>query len=81
MTQGVCRPARLGVVVNGALNTPLCDVVSTTVLLLAKQLAVVRAYGFRGMYQGMQAKLLQTVLTSALLFLGYEKLLQVTAVS
>lgn len=29
------------------------------------------------MYQGMQAKLLHTVLTSALLFLGYERLVEV----
>lgn len=29
------------------------------------------------MYQGMSAKLLHTVLTSALLFVGYERLVQV----
>eukprot|EP00752_Nemacystus_decipiens_P010968 g9748.t1 len=40
---------------------------------------VCRENGVGGMYQGMRAKLLHTVLTSALLFLGYERLLEVVA--
>ncbi|CAM9377911.1 unnamed protein product [Ectocarpus fasciculatus] len=40
--------------------------------------SVCRRNGVGGMYQGMRAKLLHTVLTSALLFLGYERLLEVT---
>ncbi|CAN0318351.1 unnamed protein product, partial [Laminaria digitata] len=36
--------------------------------------SVCRVNGVGGMYQGMRAKLLHTVLTSALLFLGYERL-------
>lgn len=47
---------------------------SGTVDILAR---VCRQNGVGGMYQGMRAKLLHTVLTSALLFLGYERLLQV----
>lgn len=42
------------------------------------QIAVCRNSGFSGLYQGMNAKLLHTVLTSALLFLGYERLVQVS---
>lgn len=41
------------------------------------QVSVCRQHGVRGMYQGMRAKLLHTVLTSALLFLGYERLVEV----
>ncbi|CAM9134621.1 unnamed protein product [Scytosiphon promiscuus] len=40
--------------------------------------SVYRANGVGGMYQGMRAKLLHTVLTSALLFLGYERLVEVS---
>ncbi|CAM9440946.1 unnamed protein product, partial [Ascophyllum nodosum] len=39
--------------------------------------SVCRDNGVAGMYRGMRAKLLHTVLTSALLFLGYERLVQV----
>lgn len=45
------------------------------------QVSVCRQNGVRGMYQGMQAKLLHTVLTSALLFLGYERLVEVIDLS
>ncbi|CAM9623793.1 unnamed protein product, partial [Ectocarpus sp. 8 AP-2014] len=41
--------------------------------------SVCRRNGVGGMYQGMRAKLLHTVFTSALLFLGYERLLEVIA--
>ncbi|CAN0352968.1 unnamed protein product, partial [Ectocarpus sp. 12 AP-2014] len=41
--------------------------------------SVCRRNGVGGMYQGMRAKLVHTVLTSALLFLGYERLLEVIA--
>ncbi|CAM9461158.1 unnamed protein product [Pylaiella littoralis] len=43
--------------------------------------SVYRHKGVSGMYQGMQAKLLHTVLTSAFLFLGYERLVEVIATS
>eukprot|EP00903_Cladosiphon_okamuranus_P018102 g16659.t1 len=51
---------------------------SGTVDVLTK---VCRENGVGGMYQGMRAKLLHTVLTSALLFLGYERLLELIASS
>lgn len=35
---------------------------------------IIRLNGFRGLYKGMEAKLLQTVLTAALMFLVYEKI-------
>ena len=41
---------------------------------------LVRIYqegGVAGMYQGMNAKLLQTVLTASFMFIGYEKILQI----
>lgn len=47
-------------------------------LAFAVQMTVCREKGVSGMYQGMRAKLLHTVLTSALLFLGYERLVQVS---
>lgn len=33
-----------------------------------------RSEGFLGLYRGMEAKLVQTVLTAALMFLCYEKI-------
>lgn len=33
-----------------------------------------REHGFLGLYKGMEAKLLQTVMTAALMFLAYEKI-------
>jgi len=41
---------------------------------------LVRIYqegGVAGIYQGMNAKLLQTVLTASFMFIGYEKILQI----
>ncbi|XP_075429999.1 peroxisomal membrane protein PMP34 [Ascaphus truei] len=38
----------------------------------------VRRLGFLGLYKGLEAKLLQTVLTAALMFLVYEKLTSIT---
>lgn len=35
---------------------------------------ILRQYGFAGLYKGLEAKLLQTVLTAALMFLVYEKI-------
>ncbi|CAN0119986.1 unnamed protein product, partial [Hapterophycus canaliculatus] len=43
--------------------------------------SVYRTKGLGGMYQGMRAKLLHTVLTSALLFLGYERLVEVRSLA
>ncbi|CAN0330901.1 unnamed protein product [Discosporangium mesarthrocarpum] len=40
---------------------------------------VVQTNGVGGLYQGMRAKMLQSVLASALLFLGYEKIVEVVA--
>ncbi|XP_034940641.1 peroxisomal membrane protein PMP34 [Chelonus insularis] len=37
-------------------------------------LYIFRKQGFRGLYKGMEAKLLQTVLTAALMFVAYEKI-------
>lgn len=37
-----------------------------------------RSNGFRGLYKGMEAKLLQTVLTAALMFMVYEKIVAMT---
>lgn len=36
--------------------------------------------GFKGLFQGIESKLLQTVLTSAFMFVAYEKILQLTKV-
>ncbi|XP_075689629.1 peroxisomal membrane protein PMP34 isoform X2 [Rhinoderma darwinii] len=47
-----------------------------SVLYLLKQR--IRRLGFLGLYKGLEAKLLQTVLTAALMFLVYEKLATVT---
>ena len=33
-----------------------------------------RKYGIAGMYKGMESKLLQTILTAALMFAAYEKI-------
>ena len=38
----------------------------------------VRRFGLMGLYKGLEAKLLQTVLTAALMFLVYEKLTAAT---
>ncbi|XP_033212675.1 peroxisomal membrane protein PMP34 [Belonocnema kinseyi] len=35
---------------------------------------ILKKHGFSGLYKGMEAKLLQTVLTAALMFLAYEKI-------
>lgn len=37
-----------------------------------------RRFGIMGLYKGLEAKLLQTVLTAALMFLVYEKLTAAT---
>lgn len=37
-----------------------------------------RRFGLVGLYKGLEAKLLQTVLTAALMFLVYEKLTAIT---
>lgn len=37
-----------------------------------------RKYGFLGLYKGLEAKLLQTVLTAALMFVVYEKITSAT---
>ncbi|CAD6215901.1 GSCOCG00000718001-RA-CDS [Cotesia congregata] len=37
-------------------------------------LYILKKHGFAGLYKGMEAKLLQTVLTAALMFLAYEKI-------
>lgn len=37
-------------------------------------LYIIKKHGFAGLYKGMEAKLLQTVLTAALMFLAYEKI-------
>lgn len=37
-----------------------------------------RRFGIIGLYKGLEAKLLQTVLTAALMFLVYEKLVAAT---
>lgn len=41
-------------------------------------LDILRQHGFKGLYKGLEAKLLQTVLTAALMFLVYEKLAALT---
>ncbi|KFM56792.1 Peroxisomal membrane protein PMP34, partial [Stegodyphus mimosarum] len=35
---------------------------------------IIRTNGVKGLYKGLEAKLLQTVLTAALMFLCYEKI-------
>lgn len=37
-----------------------------------------RRHGVLGLYKGLEAKLLQTVLTAALMFVVYEKIMRVT---
>ena len=37
-----------------------------------------RKHGFLGLYKGLEAKLLQTVLTAALMFVVYEKITTAT---
>lgn len=39
---------------------------------------VIRTHGFKGLYKGLEAKLLQTVLTAALMFLFYEEIVALT---
>jgi adenine nucleotide transporter 17 len=36
--------------------------------------AILRKYGVQGLFKGMESKILQTVLTSALMFTIYEKI-------
>ncbi|XP_068096317.1 peroxisomal membrane protein PMP34 isoform X2 [Hyperolius riggenbachi] len=48
----------------------------TSVIYLLRQR--IRRLGFRGLYKGLEAKLLQTVLTAALMFLIYEKMASLT---
>lgn len=36
--------------------------------------AIIRKYGLKGIFKGMESKILQTVLTSALMFTIYEKI-------
>jgi adenine nucleotide transporter 17 len=42
--------------------------------LLKMHLFCCRKYGIIGLYKGMEAKLLQTILTAALMFAAYEKI-------
>lgn len=36
---------------------------------------IFRNFGLKGLFKGMEAKLLQTVMTAALMFLTYEKII------
>lgn len=38
------------------------------------RIPIFRKQGVSGLYKGMEAKLLQTILTAALMFLAYEKI-------
>lgn len=40
-------------------------------------LSIYRERGWRGLFQGIEAKLVQTTTNSALIFLGYERILRI----
>ena len=42
--------------------------------LYPMRIPIFRKQGVSGLYKGMEAKLLQTILTAALMFLAYEKI-------
>ncbi|XP_045617579.1 peroxisomal membrane protein PMP34 isoform X2 [Procambarus clarkii] len=42
--------------------------------LIPIMLYIIRKYGFRGLFKGLEAKILQTVLTASLMFVFYEKI-------
>ncbi|XP_053648178.2 peroxisomal membrane protein PMP34 isoform X2 [Cherax quadricarinatus] len=42
--------------------------------LIPIMLHIIRTYGFRGLFKGLEAKILQTVVTAALMFVLYEKI-------
>ncbi|KAG7175068.1 Peroxisomal membrane protein PMP34-like [Homarus americanus] len=42
--------------------------------LITIMMYIIRKYGFRGLFKGLEAKILQTVLTAALMFVCYEKI-------
>ncbi|XP_064097910.1 peroxisomal membrane protein PMP34-like [Macrobrachium nipponense] len=45
--------------------------------LISIMLFILRKHGFRGLFKGLEAKILQTVLTAALMFVCYEKIASV----
>lgn len=55
-----------------------CDKDKKSQSMLQSLLDILRLNGFKGLYKGMEAKLLQTVLTAALMFLVYEKIAALT---
>lgn len=60
----------------GKLNTPVWIFITAGLINMSP--LYYRRYGVLGLYKGLEAKLLQTVLTAALMFVVYEKITAAT---